>query len=537
MVTSSNRLSAFLDATRKNLLNVVAIVATGFVVWVIAHQMFLGDYEVMTIEVPSSLAQKASGEVVSAAIRDGIAEDWRRAANSSAINVIQRDKEEPDVAIGGTNLPLRYVAKVLRREFRHPIVEITGQMIEVDPHPISVLLPVLTEGEATPSGRPVIPLSSPTVRLTLRNSEGPQVPFFDEEGKLDDVIQNAALASLEQIDPFAAVLAGSQGTPDQRLQALRVAKSTLKTLTEDGAIDAQVGKALLAEATAFFSLRRNDEAEIFLQRAIQALAHPIPDHKLLSVAQDGLAIVYIQSQQWPRARQAVEKSLKERNDYDSAKYHAVEIDDKVSRAYFSVGADGGGNACLAESSYWAAVKGYTSFFADNPRFSIAYTQYATMRLIRLHWLRAGNMLPDCLNLQKDTTLEADKKDTKDALEQATTEDRNNNQAWFQYANLLYELQDPQYVDSENNLTLRGFLLRDAEEGYRKALYLDSGDYYVWFRFAETLSQDVDLRPIHADDLRRQAIAAYCSSVTNNRRDLGLIEAAKVAVEKLHGTCP
>ena len=131
----------------------------------------------------------------------------------------------------------------------------------------------------------------------------------------------------------------------------------------------------------------------------------------------------------------------------------------------------------------------------------------------------------------------DQKSTEQALEQSVTEDPQNSTAWFQYANFLFEAQDPQYIESELDPAARLFRVEDAERAYQKSLTLNPSDYYIWFRYAETLLRETELRPTRADTNRKLAIAAYCSSVAANRRDSGLVEAARRKIQQLDGTCP
>ena len=340
------RTGTFLDSLRKAFINAAALFATAFVLWVVVEEMATGDYEVTTIDVSPHLAQDLPGEAVSAALGDRITDDWRKASQSSPIRLIKQDNEEPTITIGGSNLSIRYVAKMLRRQFHRPITEIGGGMVEVKAPGSGDAL----KGAAQPASgagevKSVVPL---TVRLTLRNSAVPQSAFFDEEGPFDTVIQDAALASLGQIDPFAAVLAGSQGTLDQRQQALRVARTTLAK-ERDGP---QAGKSLLAEATAYVGLGRWEQAETDLNRAVAELQRPGADRTLLPFAHDGLATVYIVNRDWSKADEQASESLRgKEGKYDSAEYHRIEIKDEISRAFFGIGYDGTSDPCPARTEF------------------------------------------------------------------------------------------------------------------------------------------------------------------------------------------
>ena len=54
-------------------------------------------------------------------------------------------------------------------------------------------------------------------RLILRTSNSTSGPFFDEEGSYIDIIKHAAVATLAQIDPYAAAGAMAEGDEVEQL--------------------------------------------------------------------------------------------------------------------------------------------------------------------------------------------------------------------------------------------------------------------------------------------------------------------------------
>jgi tetratricopeptide (TPR) repeat protein len=510
-----------LDAARKHLLNMLAIAATLFVAAVIISDIYKGGYEVGMVEVPATLAASISGDTVAAELRDGIGIGWRKASNSSPINLIQKDADEPAITISGTNLPLRYVAKLLRKLAGVPIVEFSGEMLPASQ-------PALVA--ATPDPAPGSQASDPIVRLILRSNTGAANPFFDETAPADQVVDDASLALLSQIDPYVAIVAGSQGTHAQRQRALRLAKETLVRASEGSR-----GQAYLAEGTALYQLERPDEAEKLFKNAIDELKNQKGDQRLLAVAYDGLAIVYAGTQNWERAREAVRNSLAAQPDYDSAKYHEIEIDDRIAKTFY--GFEGLGDACQAERSYHTALGGYEQFLKQHPGFSIAYTQQALMRFLRLNWRRKpDHHLAVCGNVPAPAPLKDEITEAKRAFDDAVAEDTENYNAWYQSANLLYELQDPQYAESETDPVKQLALVAESVDRYRSGARLDVADFYFWYRYGEALVRLSELLPARAQAAQAEAVTAYCRSMQTNLRDTGYLDSAKDMIARLHGDC-
>jgi tetratricopeptide (TPR) repeat protein len=514
---------AALDNTRKHVLNVLAILASALVVALVLNDALGGNYEVEKIDVAQALADRISGDVIASQLRDGIWNNWHKAAQSSPINVIQKSADEPDIVISGTNLPLRYMAKLLRRIFQQPVSEISGELLPAQESPKPAVGFPAEEKVDSGSG-------APYVRLVLRDSSATPNRYFDETDSLDKVIRDAAAASLEQIDVYAAVLAYSQGTPDQKQKALQLARITLSQEPKN----APHGRAYLVQATALYQLGRGDEAKDFFKKAVEDFSKPSRDARQLSVAEDGLSIIYTNERDWTNAKAAVAAALAAQPNYDSALYHQVEIEDAIYRAFF----DGKStNFCEAEKAFYNALIGYRDFISDNPGFDVAYTQTATMQFLRLHWMRIkGHSIPECPTSTHRHELLDEIKDVEAAAREAITYDAGNPISWFQAANLSYELQDQTYLESEQSSEGRLKLLRTAVDRYKVALSLNPDDFYIWHRYGEALVALADLDSEGRKTWLEQASHVYCKSISTNKNDKGYAEAAKDILNKIGGIC-
>jgi tetratricopeptide (TPR) repeat protein len=537
-----SKIDRALDQTRKHVLNYAAILAVLLVSVLVVEDVIFYKSEVEAIDVAPALAGQISGEALATELRDGIELDWHNAAQSSPINVIQSSASEPDITISGTNLQIRYIAKLLRSLFGRPAAELSGRMVP----DLSVQPPDLSQRSP---GSPTV--EGPRVRLTLRNSIATVNPYFDEAGPLDQVMAHAARASLAQIDPYAAVVAYSQGSLAEKQQALRLAIVTLAA--EPGR--ARSGRGYLANATAFYQLGRGSNAEEDIKsatdnfiKAIDASGKPEPDYRQRSMAHDGLAIIYTENRDWANAQIQIKEALDDQPGYDSAIYHQVQVADRISEAFFPDEHEG--TYCEAEQEFRKARVGYCDFVNDHPGFVVAYTQNATMQLERLHWLRiAGRQPPVCPSIPDPkprheacgiptaSSLSDDIASARKAFEDAVFWDGGNPMSWFQSANFLYELQDGQYRQAETDPVQRVQLLREAVDDYKAAVRLNDWDYYIWYRYAETLRNLANLDDGSRESDTSDAVFAYCKSIETNGREPGLVESAKQNLVKLRRDCP
>ena len=515
------RADSFLDSLRKHILNILAIVASVFVVALIIKDMYSGGFEVEIIEVAPGPTVGIAGSGASEVLLDGIGREWHKAVADSPINVIIKESDEPAIAIGGTNLPLRYVAKLIRRFFGHPIVELSGQMLLATP------LPPIAGAISTPS----VP-GSTQVRLLLRNSEALTNPYFDHSGTLDQVMEAAALASLEQIDAYAAVIAGSQGTRAQQERALRLAKVTLASEAKK----VSHGRGYLAEATARYKLRDLDGAETFFNRAASAFSGDAPDDKQFAVAEDGLAIIYTNKREWKKAEDALTFSLSKWKNYDSALYHQVELNDYESRSFFGENEDSSG-FCTAEAAFQTADRKYDEFIGDHPGFAVAITQMATMHVLHLRWRRMTQLeVKVCPGLSNPGALDAEVASTMKLLQDAVEQDADNPYGWYESAALYYELQDSQYRLSETEPAARLALVKEAVSRFKKTTDIEDGNWYFWYRYGEALLTVATLDPAEREAKNVEARTAYCRSIATNKSDPGYIVAAQMNLRKIGLEC-
>ena len=335
------------------------------------------------------------------------------------------------------------------------------------------------------------------------------------------------------------MVAGSQGSIPHKQHALSLVKGLL--VKDDD--DRQKGLALLAEGTALYKLVRLDQAAVELEKAVVRF-RKAGAAKERAYAQDGLAIVAISQQRWEDARASVKSALEALQDYDSAAFHGVEIDDEMSRRFLG-GYDPNADqndlkaVCDADRRFRTSQAAYDAFISHHPSFSVAYTQLATARVIRLNFIgRKGTPPVGCPGKPSSETLQQSMEEAKRSLQDAVAEDPQNPTSWFQSAILKYELQDPQFKESVQGSLARLTYLRQSQEDFRNAVNLNGVDYYMWFRFGEMLFalhglDDVTSREKIVDEARN----AFCDSIRfNTRNDEGHYREAMAYLAALKVDC-
>jgi hypothetical protein len=197
-----------LDRLRKIALNILAIVATGIVMYAIWNDVWSGSYLIEQISVPEDFGKKVQDKVgVAALLRDDVGEFVKAARTDVAITPISQDRQEPDVTIAGTTLSFRYFADMLRDIVGHQYTRIAGELTTEEPATTSL------GGSMSGSDDRK---AEPRVRLVLREADGANGPFFEGEGTYHEVVKRGALEALKIIDPYSA--ASYLGRPGRSIE-------------------------------------------------------------------------------------------------------------------------------------------------------------------------------------------------------------------------------------------------------------------------------------------------------------------------------
>jgi hypothetical protein len=190
---------------------------SGLIVYAVIAEVFSGGYLIEPIDVPAASSKDIQDkDGVAAHLRDEIGITWHKVFSGAVVKPIVHDPDEPTINVSGTTFPLRYFASLVRERLGFPIIRISGQILPVD------LLSANGKGAADAAVS-----SEQHARLILRTSNSTSGPFFDEEGSYIDIIKHAAVATLAQIDPYAAAGAMAEGDEVEQQKALIFAKSAL----------------------------------------------------------------------------------------------------------------------------------------------------------------------------------------------------------------------------------------------------------------------------------------------------------------------
>jgi tetratricopeptide (TPR) repeat protein len=525
-----NKFEDWLDRLRRMAVNIAVVIATVLVVGMIVAQVFSGSYLIEPLNISKNLSDKIPDEAgLAAELRDEVGAAWHRAFSETAIKPVVQESDQPDVKVGETELPVRYIAQLIRDISGYPIVRVSGHVLP--PPPDKAASKTTDEQDGT------------LVRITLTTTSRASGPFFDESGRYPEIVRKAAVQTLAQIDPFAAAWALTQGNAEDRQHALTLAKSALKDSRSREwptwvyrflGIKSDVPRGELAVGSALFSIGDDEQAREHFKAANEEYALREGSGKRWYAADDGIATTFIREKRFNDARAAVRNALEDRPDYDSAKYHLAEITDNEARAFYRGERNVSLTFCQAEQLVKRAKAEYTELLADHPLFAIAYTQEGTLLLIRLNWIRQQHPIPSCEGGYANAgDLDTQLKEARNLLTTATVEDSGNPQSWFQLANLLYEMQDPLFSGSSKDSRVRADLLEEAEGNYRQSISLLPDDFYIWYRFGQTLSAHALLNPEAADQLKREAISAFCRALALNKNDQTMIQTIKNALDTDH----
>jgi hypothetical protein len=250
------------ERCRKFAINVLAICASGLIAYAVIAEVFSGSYLIEPIDVPAAFSKEIQDkDGVAAYLRDEIGITWHKVFSSAVVKPIVQNSDEPTINVSGTSFPLRYFASLVRERVPiiRPIIRISGQILPVD------------SLSANGKGAADAAVSSEWhTRLILRTLNSTSGPFFDEEGSYIDVIKHAAVATLAQIDPYAAAGAMAQGDEVEQQKALILVKSALnKSRAEERPpwqyrwlpFESDLPRGELTEANVLFQLRKRRELD------------------------------------------------------------------------------------------------------------------------------------------------------------------------------------------------------------------------------------------------------------------------------------
>jgi tetratricopeptide (TPR) repeat protein len=239
-------------------------------------------------------------------------------------------------------------------------------------------------------------------------------------------------------------------------------------------------------------------------------------------ADDGLAVAYLRMKKFDAAREAADRSAAEKEGgYDSAEYHRAEIDEnQLFDKYYD---KDDMIFCDSEKLFESTMGKYDELLKRYPTFSVAYTQQGEMLLRRSNWIRQRTQTQGaCTGLAQEWASPSDIAKildvTKRALETATIEDSENPMSWFQYANALYESQEPRLKNSLTDKNERLTRLGEAIVNYKKTLEFIPNDAYVHLRIGQALSDYGELRSENTKGaLLQEAGKELCEAITWSSR--------------------
>jgi tetratricopeptide (TPR) repeat protein len=365
----------------------------------------------------------------------------------------------------------------------------------------------------------------------------------DEEGLYIDVIKHAAVATLAQIDPYAAAGAMAQGDEVEQQKALILVKSALnKSRAEERPpwqyrwlpFESDLPRGELTEANVLFQLGKFSDAREHFEAASKEFQLRDRHGSRWFAADDGLATTFIKENRLEEAKDAIKRSLEENPQYDSALYHSAEIDDNMSRRFFLEQTLS--SFCEAEKSFAEAREKYTRLLEDHPTFAIGYTQEGTMMLIRLNWLRSHSIQncdePNAKPVEPSVVVQKWISETKQVLTVATIVDSKNPESWYELANLQFQLQNKNINYSITTQAERIKSLSEAIKDYNIAISLNPDDFNMWFRLGVALSSVATLNQKSSKSLLNLASNAFCKALDLNKPHQTMIYTIKNELAKL-----
>lgn len=572
-------MGTYLAQVRSIMLSIVVIFATALVVVTIVHEVAVGTYAIDTIETPSEISSSvATGEGVAGLIRDEIG----RIATATRANVVIRpvtpDLKEPVVAVTGTSLPLRYVATLVRDTLGVGYFRISGEIVNAGKLPISpasAASVVSASPDSTlsfsgicsrfPNSKCLLASGAvtegPLVRLVLRRSDKEGGPFFDGVGEINAVIEGAALAAMEFIEPLtAAAFIGLRNDRAQKHRAIALATSALASV-QNGAMrggDDFAFRAHLTIAQLYSALEEYDKAAKEFNSADEEFGR-LHAGKRSHAVLDGLG--YIAFQRGKRALEAgqsptsvfgdyfgpAESLYREARsadatnpDYDSALYHLAEVYDERSRFVLERLLP---STCASLSDLVKASQLYDELLRKHPDFAFAYERHGTLLIQQYYYFRnKGTTGCDSYPEVEVSQVSAIYVKALETLDGGLIRDPSLGGAWLQSGILQHQHQDPQLLLGDpavvNDLNRRRKLLDNSVERLSRATALMPENYESHRRLGEALrSRSCITGEPEKVKFATAAVKSYCRAVSTIQTAHGyeLREADQWIVNNIMGT--
>jgi tetratricopeptide (TPR) repeat protein len=485
-----SRTESFLERVRNLVVSIAVIL--GFVV-ILASLIingWSGRYSIEPITAPDDFQKEVENSAgIAALLRD----DLNKLVQISGTNVAIKpvgDQKAPEVTVMGTTISIDYVIGAFRRLIGKEYPKITGEISHSAKHSTLADAPMLC---------PKLAKSSEPVKLILRVGDGGGVPFFEGEGSFPEVAMCGALYTLRIVDPYSAASYLGQTLPT-RMQAFKLldevaADSPSADMAElnliRGNIELGAGKQsdaerLFKQASSDYNDRHRGRINLWgWYPAFDGLTTNTFDEDGWYPALDGLATTYLLSGRYEQALDSVEKSLRLRQDYQSAMFHRAQIFDFQVRALTNGKEKDNckilGYAATAREYYHNVLRRY-------PDMAVAYLNEGIMFLAldtywRFHPSVQCNHGDDGYSSEAGAVAErlADlDEEAESDLKEATMLDPNDSNGWMQLGILLMQRQNPGIPRRPKDFTaeFRSKTLADALEALKTANKLNPDDPYI-----------------------------------------------------------